>query len=121
MHKFLSKLAKKFRYLRGYLKVTLPVGVKEFDEFCTSIFSVYDLPDLPSYRNAIATMIMHLPATVSAKAPVFFAVSIKKAMANQIAYEVIQQIRQEQKKLEQGEATPKLEAAPDESIPNQEV
>ena len=72
------------------------IGMTDFDRYCDMIFNVYGLPDLPSYRQAIASMIMHLSPTTSYQAPFFFAKSVKKAMANQIAYEKIQQLKKEE-------------------------
>jgi hypothetical protein len=52
---------------------------------------------MPSYKQALASMIMHLGTTKFYAPKRFFALSIKKAMANQTAYEVIQQIREAEK------------------------
>lgn len=98
---FCAKINKKLKMLLNMVPTKLPIGLKEFDEYCVSIFKTYDLPDLPSYRNAIATMIMHIPPTVFYKPKHFFGVSVKKAMANQTAYEIIQQIREDEKKKEE--------------------
>lgn len=43
-------------------------------------------------------MIMHLGPTVSYRSKYFFATCIRKAMSNQIAYEIIQEIRIEEEK-----------------------
>lgn len=86
-------------YLRckGFISQDLPTsGMKELDQYCEMIFFTYNLPDLPSYRQAICSMIMHLSPTVHAKAPYFFAKSVKKAMANQIAYEKIQKLKKDE-------------------------
>lgn len=53
---------------------------------------------MPSYRHAIATMIMHLGPTTSRKSNYYFASSIRKAMANQIAYQVIQDLKADEEK-----------------------
>ena len=88
------KLIKKIKYLFPH---PLPCnGMTELDDFSTDIFTTFDLPDLPSYRNAIASMIMHLGPTVAYKAPVYFAICVKKAMANQIAYEKIQSLKKQE-------------------------
>lgn len=95
--KIAEKIKKIFAKLMGMIPGPLPhLGILSFDEFCNDIFTRYDLPDLPSYRNAIASMIMHLGPTCAYKSKFFFAVSVKKAMANQIAYEKIQQLKKEE-------------------------
>ena len=76
-------------------------GAAELDVFCASIFDLYGIPDMPSYRHAIATMIMHLGPQADRKSKSFFARSVKKAMANQIAYELIDHLRKEEKKSQQ--------------------
>jgi hypothetical protein len=88
--KFLAKVM-------GRLPNALPKGMWEFDNFAQQIFYTYDLPDLPSYRQAIATMIMHLPPQTDRVPLVYFAKSLRKSMANQIAYETIQQIKEAEK------------------------
>lgn len=72
------------------------LGMTDFDRFCDDIFNVYDLPSLPSYRQAIASMVMHLSPTTAYKSPMYFAFAVKKAMANQLAYEKIQQLKKEE-------------------------
>jgi hypothetical protein len=75
----------------------LPVGMKDFNAFADSIFETYGLPKEPSYYHTIATMIMHLGPTTAYKSKRFFAFSIIKAMANQIAYGKIQELKEKQK------------------------
>ena len=93
----------KLLWVRGLFPSPLPVGAQAFDAFFATICEVYSLPNLPSYKTAIASQIMHLPATLH-KAPMWlFAKSIKKAMANQVAYQIIQDEREAQKKKEADE------------------
>lgn len=87
--------------LVGFFPHRLPMGATALEEFCRKIFDTYSVPDMPSYRQAIASMIMHLPQTVYHKAPWFFACSVRKAMANQVAYEMIDQLRQDEKKAQE--------------------
>jgi hypothetical protein len=98
MEKITKTLKKVALKLYGFIPQALPtLGLTEFDHYCEMIFEIYDLPDLPSYRQAIATMIMNLGPTKHMEAPFYFAKSVKKAMANQIAYEKIQQLRKAEK------------------------
>lgn len=76
----------------------LPIGVTEFNAFCVWIFRVYGIPDLPGYRQSVATMIMHLKPTVTRVAPSYFARSIRKAQANEIAYQTIREIQDQARK-----------------------
>lgn len=85
--------------LMGRFPHRLPhTGDPAFNRFCDKIFRTYGIPDLVSYRQAIATMILHIPPTKIHKPLAFFAVSIRKAQANEIAYQTIRKIQEEQKK-----------------------
>lgn len=82
---------------RGFFPEKLPRSLEDFYKFSDSIFKTYNIPPLPSYENAVATMIMHLDPTTDKKSKYFFAKSIRKAQANQVSYEIIQKIREEAK------------------------
>lgn len=99
--RYLKKLLKK---LIGYYPHKLPSGMTEFDAFVKKVFSIYQVEDGPSYRNAIATMIMHLPPTTDRTPLSFFGKSLKKAQANQTAYEIIQNIKKAEKEKQELEA-----------------
>jgi hypothetical protein len=73
----------------GWFPHKLPVGAQELQDFTTWVLATYRLPDLISYRNALATMILHLGPTTCRKPPRFFAICIRKAMSNQVAYEFL--------------------------------
>lgn len=90
------KLDKIRQKVAGFVPTALPVGKEEFNKFCASIFYTYDLPALPSYKHAIASMIMHLGPTKAKATKRFFALSVKKAMSNQVAYEIIQDLKNEE-------------------------
>lgn len=84
----------------GLFPTRLPTGLDEFEKFTTNILTAYKIPDMPGYRQAIATMIMHLSPTTDKKSKLYFAKAVRKAQSNQIAYQVIQKIREEQEKTE---------------------
>lgn len=96
--------------LRGFFPEKLPTGIQDYEKFMKSIFEDYSIPEESSYTNAVATMIMHLDPTTDKKSRYYFAKSIRKAQANQIAYHFIMKIRDDNKKQE-------LEAAPPKSEP----
>ena len=104
--RFTLKVRKLWRRIRNHFPSKLPTkGSKEFDEWSEDLFRSFDLPDNPSYRHAVASMILHLGPQTTSKAKSYFAISIRKAMANQIAFEKIQ----EYKKAEEKEAAPSEE------------
>lgn len=98
--------------LLGRFKWKLPEGVEALKIFQDRIFYAYGLPDHPTYRHAIATMVMHLPPTQDRQTLVFFARSIRKAMANQIAYNEMQKINAAQKAQEIADKLSALQEAP---------
>lgn len=93
------EIKKTIAQIRGLLSTALPKGATEFDSFCDSILSTYDIPNFPSYRRTIASLIMHLGPTTTHVPKVFFARSIRKAMANQVAFDKIQQLKKEEQAL----------------------
>lgn len=95
MKKLMMIVKKKWLLFIALFPQKLPIGTVEFDLFCAKIFHTYDLPDTRSYKQCIATMIMHQSPTTFKVPLSFFGVSIKKAQANEIAYSVIQGIRKE--------------------------
>lgn len=104
-----SKTKQAFHKCMGLMPRRLPIGRAEFDLFCERLFWTYDIPRLDSYRQAVATMIMHLSPTTDKKAPLYFAKSIKKAQANEVAYHVIQEFKEKFKKEEQKQVEAKTE------------
>lgn len=98
-------------FLRGFFPSQLPTGITGFDQWASSIFDTYNIPSNSTYRHALASMIMHLGPTTHRKSKWFFVASIRKAQANQIAYEVIEQVKaDDRKKAEEAAAQAKLEA-----------
>ena len=97
MNEIKQKVALKLKQLSGYLPTDLPVGMTDLENFSTDIFKTYDIPDKRSYRHAVATMIMHLGPQTNKVPKMYFVKSIRKAMANQIAFEKIQAIKEEEK------------------------
>lgn len=90
----MKKLWTKFTFM---FPRALPIGEMAFIEYCDTLFYVYDLPNLPSYHHAVATMIMNQSPVTDRIAPQMFARSIRKAMANEVAWARLQSLKEEQK------------------------
>ena len=82
----MKKTAKKFINL---FPTWLPRSAIALEAYTKDLFDTYDLPDMPGYRQAIATMIMHLGPTVALKPKAYFALAVYKAQANEVAYDQI--------------------------------
>jgi hypothetical protein len=93
----LSIILRPFKKLKSKFKEELPRSRPAMDAFFTDIIKTYDLPDMPSYRNAMAVMIMNMGSETIKQSKFSFAKAIKKAMSNQVAYSVIEEIREQQK------------------------
>lgn len=90
-----KKLKSLLQKLLGFIPVRQPIGRTEFDLFANRVFSVYSLPDLPSYRSALSAMILQEKSfTKSIRS---YAIAIRKAQANETAYQIMQEIRQQEK------------------------
>jgi hypothetical protein len=113
----MNKLKRSMKLLSNHFATKLPVGMKEMDEFCQDIIQTYNIPDFPSYKAAIAHMIMQWPQTKHKAPKRYFYICLKKSMANQVAYELNQQIKEDQKK----KALEEAEKAKNETISNSEV
>lgn len=85
------------RFINKYLPTRLPVGMEQLDIFCEKALSIYNIPDLPSYRHAIAAMIMHMGPTIDRVTLYHIARSIRKAQSNQVCYELIQRLKEDEK------------------------
>ena len=96
----MDKLARWFKLFLGLFPQPLPRGVSELNNFYTNFFSMYDIPDLASYRLALATMMMHMGPTTAYKSPFWFYRSIRAAQAKETAYQVIAEDREARNKEE---------------------
>lgn len=97
MNKISSFLVKNAYKVCHLFPKKIPIGTKSFESLYQQIITTYDFPDNSSYKQAMATMVMHLGPTKDSIAPRFFVKSIRKSMANQIAYAVIEQCREAHK------------------------
>jgi len=104
----MPKLLLKLRHL---FPTRLPTHKEQLGAFMQEIIDTYEFPDEPSYRHSIASAIMQLGALTDRKPMRFFAKSMRKHMANQIAFLAIEEIRQAEK-LKQGAATTPGELPP---------
>jgi hypothetical protein len=84
-----SKLKRYLDLFLGLFPRPLPIGQTELNNFFANIFGLYVIPDLPSYRLAISTMILHMGPQEAYKSPFWFYRSIRAAQAKEVAYQVV--------------------------------
>lgn len=92
----LQKLKRQVERVKALFPTALPNGMSEFHEWANSIISLYSFPDNDSLRWTLANMIMHAPSEAAYKSKHYFASRVKKAMANQVAAQVVQDLKQKQ-------------------------
>ncbi len=61
------------------------------DAFIQEVLELAQVPDNSSFRVAVCTQIMHISPNRDNKPKRAFVIALRKAISNQLAYEVIQQ------------------------------
>lgn len=95
---FKSALKTFFGRLRGYFPSPLPQGVTEFNAFVDSISTLYKPKmDPRSVRFVVSSLIMRMGPAESWKSKYFFAKSLHRGAASQVAVYIQEEIKNEQK------------------------
>jgi hypothetical protein len=102
---------KLLRKLFAMLPHKLPQGMAEFETWAKSIIDIYEMPDNDSIRFALATAIMHLPATASHRPRAYFGAILIKGAASQVANQVFYDMKLKQQIKAEEEAKAAKEAA----------
>lgn len=89
------------RIALSYLPSSLPQSGQAMDIFIADVLELASLPDNSSFRTAIATQIMHIGPDSAKATKRSFIVALRKAVANQLAYEVIQREKASREPTEQ--------------------
>lgn len=115
MKKLVTKLGLALKRIRmvvaAFIPTPLPQNGLELESWLQSILEIAGLPNNDSFQQAVCTHLMHLGTTTAYKPKLFFILAIRKAVANQVAYERIDQIRQQSKK-DSSEKAPSTENTP---------
>jgi hypothetical protein len=75
----------------------LPRSREAWEMLYTKLVSWYGLPDSDGTRHAVSTMVMQLPTHQETAPLKIFVKAIKKQMANEAAYQVINELREKAK------------------------
>lgn len=92
-----SKIPKVLRKFRGYLPEQLPLNANRMRAFTDEVLELWDIPDMIPYRQAVGTFVMHLGSEVNYKSKYFFAKMVRKAVSNHFAYEMLQELKEQDK------------------------
>lgn len=98
--------------------IELPTTAEGLDAFVAAITKQFGLPDTDDTYESIATLILHMPQSSCAAPLSFFGNSVKKSMANAVAYPKLQEFGQ--KRHDAAQAAKQVETAPVESTPSSE-
>lgn len=92
-----KKLHDFFRKVKTYVPELLPQNPNEFDKFAKEILYVANLPDNDSFRHALASQIMHLGDRTTRAPKNYFIKLLFKAIANQTAFQIMQELKERAK------------------------
>lgn len=81
--------------LKGFIPQRQPIGRTELETFTKDLLELYNIPQLVSYKNAVATMILQDSKLYRSKW--YYMVAIRKAQANETAYQIMQELRKQEK------------------------
>lgn len=84
--------------VEGEKQVRLPITPDEYNQFVKALGEYAQIEDIENYHHAIATMIMHHPQTSCMKSPDDFVQAIRKAQANEVAWGVLEALKEQEKK-----------------------
>lgn len=89
-----QKFSKFVKFAQALFPAPLPLTSAEHTAWASSILELGGFPDNDSFRHALATMVMHLPQLTTYKAKAYFVWSLRRSIANQTAYQVMQSIKE---------------------------
>lgn len=92
-----NRLISALAFLGSFLPTPLPRTPAQFDAWAASILKLGGLPENDSFRNALATRMMHVNETTTLVPKRFFVNVLCKSISNQLAYQVIEDIRNKRK------------------------
>lgn len=106
--KMRQKLQRMLLMLKSYIPQALPQTPAELCRFIDETLEVSNLPTNNSFRSAIATQILHLSMPVGRVSQQTFIRTLRRSIANQVAYDLMTTLKEEAKnESKRVEETPK--------------
>ena len=93
----MKKLKSVIRVIRSYLPSRLPQTGMAMEAWVVDVLALAKVPDNDSFRQAIASELMNLDGLINKKAKQYFVKVIQKRIVNQLAYQIIEGIREKEK------------------------
>lgn len=92
-----QQFKKVYRIAKTFIPELLPQSPAQFDTWATEILSVANLPDNDSFRHALASQLMHLGDRVTHAPKRYFIKLLFKAITNQTAFQIMQELKERAK------------------------
>jgi len=94
---------------------------QDFNEFSADIAGAYKFPLDDQFYEAVATVILHAPPDMGDLDPEYVAERVGKMMANKVAYEKIQEIKQKREDTAKAAQAAEVSSNGSESLSHKEV
>lgn len=92
-----NKAIKILKILKSYIPMPLPQNEALLDAWTADLLEVANFPNNPSFRIAVSTMVLHLDAAVYRVSQQQLIKQLRRSVANQSAYNVMQDLKQQEK------------------------
>ncbi len=99
----------------------LPQTPEELERYFDLIIRDYQLPDNDDTRDAVATMILHLPQTKVYVPMSYFADCVRKSIANKVAFDQLQIFKARREAAAEAKKQAEAEPKKDSSEPEQPI
>lgn len=83
---YMKRLKKYYKWAVSWIPTSLPNSLESHERWASDILELGNYPDNASFRNAIATMLLHLNADTHFKSKQHFIRSIRRGIVNEIAW-----------------------------------
>lgn len=92
-----QKLKLAIKKLLSHLPSKLPTTPEQFEKWSNDILELGGYPVNNSFKHALATQLMHAGERETSKPKAFFASTIERSIINQMAFQMMQDIKAEEK------------------------
>jgi hypothetical protein len=98
-----AKLKRAWKVLNSYIPKQLPQSEAAAQAWCTEVLEVAGLPDNASFRIAIYSMVLHLSSKATKASQQGFIQQLRRSIANQSCYNLMDELKRQEKQKEADE------------------
>ena len=88
------------RHALSFIPTKVPTGITEFHAWAEDIIDLAGAPKNDSVKFSIAAMVPHSNSQDAYKPKRYYVLTLMKAMANQVAYAIVQELKTKQAEAE---------------------